>query len=212
MFVNFLSKINSKSLLIRVLPKRKTMMLYLIIFVCGVFFLSSARTIQAAGTLLNDVDLHDLTVIDQDGQIMKFKSDIVKDRIVVVIPFYTTCTTAYPILIFTFTRLQNMLAEQLGQDVVLVSVSVEPKIDTPSRMKAFAKRQKAKPGWMFISGEKNNLEKILYGIRILPSENLVEHNHNPITIVGGAQTEWRRYHGFPSPELLKTEISQMMKK
>ena len=212
MFVNSLSKINSLSLLIRVLPKRKTMMLYLIISVCGVFFLSSARTVQAAGTLLNDVDLPDLTVIDQDGQKMKFKSEIVKDRIVVVIPFYTTCTTAYPILIFTFTRLQNMLAELLGQDVVLVSVSVEPKIDTPSRMKAFAKRQKAKPGWMFISGEKNNLEKILYGIRILPSENLVEHNHNPITIVGGAQTEWRRYHGFPSPELLKTEISQMMKK
>ena len=176
----------------------------------GILSLMIFSTADAAGTLLNDVELHDVTVTDQNGTMLKFESEIVGDRIAVVIPFYTTCTTAYPILIHTFTRLQNMLADKLGKEVVLVSVSVEPKIDTPIRMKAYARRQKARPEWIFLTGEKNDLEKMLYGIRLLPSENLVEHNHNPITIVGGVKHEWRRYHGFPSPELLQAEINEIM--
>ncbi|MDJ0780987.1 MAG: SCO family protein [Desulfosarcinaceae bacterium] len=163
----------------------------------------------SAGAMLPDATLHDLPVVDQDGRVTRFKSELIGERIAVVIPFYTTCTTAYPILVFTFTRLQKMLAEALGQEVLLISVSVEPKIDTPNRMKTFAKRQKAENGWWFLSGEKGDLEKILYGIGILPSENLVEHNHNPITILGSAQTGWRRYHGFPSPTLLLDEIGRL---
>ena len=182
----------------------------MIILISGLMPLFCGSAVQAAGTQLDNVNLHDLPVIDQDGRSLKFKSEIVKDQLAVVIPFYTTCTTAYPILVFTFTRLQKMLGDQLGRDVILIAVSVEPKIDTPSRMKAFARRQKAKAGWTFLSGKRKNLEKILYGIGILPTENLVEHNHNPITIIGGAKTEWRRYHGFPSPELLKSEINKIM--
>ena len=191
------------------LSKNRQIVICIFVGVLSLMFISTA---EAAGTLLNDVDLHDVTVTDQNGTVLKFKSEIVGERIAVVIPFYTTCTTAYPILIHTFTRLQNMLANQLGKEVVLVSVSVEPKIDTPIRMKAYARRQKAKPEWIFLTGEKNDLEKMLYGIRLLPSENLVEHNHNPITIVGGVKREWRRYHGFPSPELLQAEINEIMVK
>ena len=212
MLINRIFDINLKKYLDRVFPAMKIFISIVLISGFAALYLFKSQAAMAAGTQLDDVKLHDFPVINQDGQTLMFKSEIVKDRIVVVIPFYTTCTTAYPILIFTFTRLQHMLAEQLGQKVVLISVSVEPKIDTPSKMKAFARRQKAMDGWMFISGKKDNLEKILYGIGVLPSENLVEHNHNPITIVGGAQTKWRRFHGFPSHELLKNEIDQIMGK
>lgn len=212
MFATLFSRFVFKPPFGRRLLETKTVMMWAVICGFGVLFLTPSQAAPTAGTKLDDVQLHDLVVVDQQGQNLKFKSDIVKDRIVVVIPFYTTCTTAYPILVYTFTRLQTMLAEKLGKEVVLVSVSVEPKIDTPSRMKSFARRQKAKEGWIFLSGEKENLEKILYGIRILPTENLVEHNHDPITIIGGGQREWRRYHGFPSPELLQSEIKRIMGK
>ena len=96
------------------------------------------------------VTLQDLELVDQEGTVVRFKSDIVADRVAVVIPFYTTCTTSYPILIFMFSRLQEMLGERLGKEVVLISVSVDPKTDIPVRLKAFARRQKAKPGWVFL--------------------------------------------------------------
>lgn len=164
----------------------------------------------AEGARALEAQLHDLPVVNQDGDRVLFKSEVVGDRLAVVIPFYTTCTTAYPILVFTFTRLQDLLGERLGREVVLVSVTVEPKIDTPVRMKGYARRQKAKPGWIFLGGEKQDLEKILFGIGVLPTENLVEHNHTPLTVIGGSEGQWQRFHGYPSPELLHSEILKLL--
>lgn len=156
------------------------------------------------------VSLHDLELIDQDGAVVKFKRDIIGDRVAVVIPFYTTCTTSYPILIFMFTRLQEMLGEQLGRDVVLISVSVDPKTDIPARLKAFSRRQKAKPGWVFLSGDRYNLGQVLLGVGVLFSPNIDDHNHIPITLVGNAHSDWRRFHGFPSPEQIMAEINKSL--
>jgi protein SCO1 len=154
------------------------------------------------------VELRDIELIDQDGGRVKFRSDVIGDRAAVVIPFYTTCTTTYPILIYIFTRLQDMLGERLGKDVVLVSVTVDPRTDVPVRLNAFARKQKAKPGWIFLSGDRNSLGQVLWGVGILLSSNLDEHNHIPISVVGSTRGEWRRFHGFPTPEQLMAQVEE----
>ena len=154
------------------------------------------------------VKLHDLDLIDQDGATAKFKSDIIGNRVAVIIPFYTTCTTAYPILVFIFTRLQVLLGDRLGKDVVLISLTVDPRTDIPIRLKAFARRQNALPGWVFLTGERNNLGKVLWGTGAILSANLEEHDHIPITMVGSAGGQWRRFHGFPTPEQLLDQVEK----
>jgi protein SCO1/2 len=156
------------------------------------------------------VELQDIELVDQDGGRVKFKSDVIGDRAAVVIPFYTTCTTAFPILIFIFTRLQDMLGERLGREVVLVSVTVDPRTDIPVRLKAFAKKQRARPGWVFLSGDRNSLGQVLWGVGVLFSSNLEEHNHIPITMVGSSWGEWRRFHGFPTPEQLMGQVEEAL--
>ena len=153
-----------------------------------------------------NVKLHDLELINQDGNKVRFVSDVIGNRVAVIIPFYTTCTTAYPILVFVFTRLQVLLGERLGHDVVLIAVTVDPRIDIPIRLKAFARRQKALPGWEFLTGERNNLGKVLWGTGAILSANLEEHDHIPITMVGSADGQWRRFYGFPTPEQLLAQV------
>ncbi len=160
-----------------------------------------------------DVRLLDMELWDQDGRIVRFKSDVIGDRVAAIVPFYTNCTTAYPILIFVFGKLQELLGESLGRDVVLVSVSVDPRTDTPVRLKAFASRKKAKPGWVFVSGERNSLAKVLDGIGVqyIVGQSLDEHNHIPLTMVGDPRGEWKRFYGYPSPEVLLEEIRRVLK-
>ena len=141
---------------------------------------------------------------------MKFASDVIGEKVAVIIPFYTTCTTAYPILVFVFSRLQLLLAERLGKEVVLISVTVDPRTDIPIRLKAFARRQKALPGWVFLTGERNNLGKVLWGTGAILSANLEEHDHIPITMVGSIGGEWHRFHGFPTPEQLLAQIEKAL--
>ncbi|MCU0586801.1 MAG: SCO family protein [Syntrophobacteraceae bacterium] len=170
-----------------------------------------AGELTAAGREV-DVELHDLELWDQDGSTVRFKSDVIGDRVVAIVPFYTNCTTAYPILIYVFSRLQDLLGEHLGRDVVLISVSVDPRTDIPPRLKAFATRKKAKPGWVFVSGERNALGRVLDGIGVqyLVGQSLDEHSHIPLTLVGDPRGQWKRFYGYPSPDVLLTEINRFL--
>ena len=198
----------------------KTLNTTRILSVCVVFsavLLSLAHQVhpttpQAPQTEVNtiDINLYDVELVDQDGKKVLFKTDVIGDRVAVIIPFYTTCTTSYPILIFVFTRLQAMLADHLGKDVVLVSVSVDPRTDIPVRLKVYADRQKAKPGWVFLSGDRGNLAKVLFGIGILFSLNLDDHNHTPLTVVGSVHSKWKRFYGYPPPEVLMTQVNESL--
>lgn len=156
------------------------------------------------------VTLADLDFKNQDGRTVNFKRDVIGDRVAVLIPFYTTCTIAYPVLVFVFTRLQDLLGERLDKEVVLVSVTVDPATDIPIRLKAYARRQNARPGWVFLTGERNHLARVLLGVRVLPTESLDGHNHAPVTMVGHAQGEWRRFRGFPTPEELLDQIERSL--
>jgi protein SCO1 len=150
--------------------------------------------------------IYDVNLKDQDGNVLSFKNEIVGNRVAVIIPFYTTCTSAYPILVFVFSKLQNMLGERLNRDVVLISITVDPRTDIPIRMKAYSRQQKAKPGWVFLTGKREDLTKVLMGSKILLSEDLESHNHLPVTVVGREGGVWRRFYGFPTPDQLLREI------
>jgi protein SCO1/2 len=169
------------------------------------------KEVRAEAKTVN-VKLLDLELVDQDGKKVRFKSEVIGDRVAAIVPFYTTCTTAYPILIFIFTRLQDMLGDRLGKEVVLVALSVDPRTDIPIRLKAFARRQKAKPGWLFLSGEMTTLSTVLAGIGIqyIVGQSVDEHQHVPLTLVGDARGEWKRFYGYPPPEVLMTQINNLL--
>jgi protein SCO1/2 len=110
------------------------------------------------------VKLPDLELLDQDGNRVRFRSDVVKDRIVVIDVLYTTCPLVCPILSAVFADLQDALGTRLGADVFLVSVSVDPVTDIPPRLKEFAGRWEARPGWTFLTGQKIHIDRVLEGL------------------------------------------------
>ena len=52
----------------------------------------------------------------------------------------------------TFRHVQDRVGDRLGRDVSLVSITVDPKTDTPAALKSYAEKVKAKPGWTFLTG------------------------------------------------------------
>jgi len=118
---------------------------------------SQAGTSDDAFTL----DLPDVPVIDQDGRAMRFRSELLKDRTVAVNFVFTTCTTVCPALTTTMRAIQRELGERVGQDVWLISVSVDPTVDRPERLRAFANGFGAGPGWTFLTGEPADIDRLL---------------------------------------------------
>ena len=153
------------------------------------------------------VDLLDRTLLDQDGRQVKFVSDIIADKIVVMDFIYTSCTTVCPVLSALLGQVQGRLGDQLGKDVVLVSVSVDPTRDTPQRLKAYAARYQAQPGWIWLTGHKRTMDEVLDGLGAY-SPNF--EDHPSMVLVGDGSTgEWSRFFGFPSPDRIMDQVNAL---
>ena len=154
-----------------------------------------------------DIELKDLPLVDQDGQEVKFVSDVIGDRIVVMDFVYTSCTTVCPVLSALFAQLQERLGGELGREVALVSVSVDPTRDTPQRLKAYATMHQARPGWVWLTGPKRRMDEVLDGLGAY-SPNFADHP-SMVLIGDGRSGEWTRLFGFPSPDRLMEQVNAL---
>jgi len=143
-----------------------------------------------------------VTVYDQDGRKLLFFSDLVKGKTVAINFIFTTCTTICPPLAATFRRIQIELGDRVGNDVRLISISVDPVTDVPARLKAFGAKFKAGPGWTFVTGSKPEIDVLLKSLGAAVSD---KNDHTPMMVVGNEPAGyWTRTYGLaPAPVLVK---------
>lgn len=166
----------------------------------------AAAAKQSMGETI-EIRLSDSALLTQDGQEVKFKSDLVGDRIVVVDFIYTTCTTVCPVLSALMENLQGRFGDAMGKEVGLVSVTVDPLRDTPQRLKAFSEKHHAGSGWTFVTGRKPQVDDVLKAFGAF-TPNYSEHP--PLVMVGDGRTgRWVRFFGFPSPDQIEATVEQL---
>lgn len=156
-----------------------------------------AQTRSPAEKYFSDVEL-----INQDGQKMRFYSDVLKDKVVVINAFFTTCTGVCPPINRNLEKVQEALGDRLGKNTFLISISVDPETDTPSRLKEYSRRFHARPGWIFLTGKKENVDWALYKLgQYVESKD----GHTTIIIIGNeAKGLWKKAFGLANPdELMK---------
>lgn len=102
----------------------------------------------------------DLTVTTQDGTEHKFFSEILKGKVVLISFFFASCKDACPLINAALAKVQELVGEHLGKDVLLISLTVDPVNDRPPVLKRYAERFAAQPGWLFLTGEKQDIQTI----------------------------------------------------
>ena len=108
----------------------------------------------------------DLELIDQDGNKLRFFSDVLQGRVFVINVIFTNCVSACPLVTQLLSVTREELVPAVKDDVWFVSISVDPERDTPEALKAFAKRQEVDESrWLFLTGSKQNVDHILRKLR-----------------------------------------------
>ena len=154
-----------------------------------------------------EIDLRDHLLVDQDGQELMFVSDVIGDNIVVMDFVYTTCTTICPVLSALFTQVQSKLGDQVGDDVMLVSMSVDPARDTPQRLKAYSAKHRAGDGWLWLTGPKPVVDEVLVGVGAYTTNF---EDHPTMVLIGDGRTgEWKRLFGFPNPDRIVSIVNDL---
>lgn len=150
----------------------------------------------------------DTELVNQDGKPMRFYSDLIKGRSVVISTVFTRCKGICPTLNLKMAGIQRWLGNRLGKDVVLLSITLDPEYDTPPRMAELARQLKARPGWYFLSGSKENVGTIL---KKLGQWVETTDDHNAVLLVGNDRTElWKKAQGLAGSGDLRTVIESVV--
>jgi len=132
----------------------------------------------------------DVRLLTQNSDSVRLYSDLLKDKVVVINAFFGTCTDVCPVISGILAGLQEKLGDRLGKDVFFLSFSVDPEIDTPDQLKQYAERFHAKPGWLFLTGKKENIN---FALSRLGQKVDRKEDHLTVFMIGNNKTGlWKK--------------------
>tara|TARA_R110002049_G_scaffold309094_1_gene516818 strand:+ start:11267 stop:11935 length:669 start_codon:yes stop_codon:yes gene_type:complete len=99
----------------------------------------------------------DFSLINQNGKVIT-QNDY-KDKIYVADFFFTTCQTICPIMTDHMVKIQKEIMDD--NDVMLLSHSVTPEIDTPEQLKQYALKKGVNDAkWNLVTGNKKRIYEL----------------------------------------------------
>jgi cytochrome oxidase Cu insertion factor (SCO1/SenC/PrrC family) len=145
----------------------------------------------------------DVPLVNQDGRTVRLYSDLIRDRVVVMHTFFSSCENTCPLMLATYQKLQDHLGGRLGRDVLLISFTVDPANDDPDRLNQLANRIETRPGWHMVTGTPDNL-KLALGKLGLAIERREDHSN--IFLIGNDRTHlWKKVRGLaPAEQIIQS--------
>ena len=106
---------------------------------------------------ISDLSIYNLPSkwTNQDGKNIELKS--LKGNVLVMVMIYTSCKAACPRLVADMRNIETKLGTETKKNVKLILVSIDPKTDTPEKLKSFAiaNKMNADP-WVFLRSTEEN--------------------------------------------------------
>jgi len=137
----------------------------------------------------------DVTLVDQDGAKVPLRSLLASDKVVVLDFIFGTCTTICPVLSAGYANLQQRLGPR-SADIRLVSISIDPENDTPKVMREYLKRYRARPGWTFLTGKREDIDRAMHAFNAYIPNKM---SHYPLTLIRTPRSgAWTRIFGLMS--------------
>ncbi len=153
------------------------------------------------------VKFANVPLLDQDGKSVRLEPDLVQGKIVVMSFIYTSCTTVCPVVSSIMGKVQKQLGARVGDEVQLVSISIDPQRDDPKRLQEYARSFQQGPGWSWLTGSPQSINETLKGLGSFSGDF---KSHQPLILVGdGDSRHWTRYYGFTDPALLSKEVEKL---
>ena len=114
------------------------------------------------------------TLINQDNETVTLSQ--FRGKVVLIGFIYTHCPDQdFCILLSAdMQKIQDRLGDRLGEDVIMLSISFDPNIDTPSVLKLYGDAHNANfEGWQFLTGDNESIAAVIsdYGVFVIHDNN-----------------------------------------
>jgi protein SCO1/2 len=145
----------------------------------------------------------------QHGKPVRFYDDLVKDKAVIINLMYSGCGEICPANSAELAKINDLLGERMGRDITMLSISIDPVADTPERLNQYWQAFGAKPGWLFLTGKPEEIDRLrreLGAYDLDPAIDADPAQHSGFVTVGNDRTD--RWSALPllmnRPQLVGT--------
>jgi protein SCO1 len=148
----------------------------------------------------------------QDGQTVQFYDDLIKDKAVLVNLIYTSCKDNCPLETARLAQVQRLLGDRVGKDIFFYSITIDPKRDTPTVLKAYAEKFHVGPGWLFLTGKRKDIDLISkkLGLSSLTDADNPDGHQASLMLGNEATGQWMRHGAVDNPKFLAVAIGNFL--
>lgn len=141
----------------------------------------------------------------QADRTVRFFSDAMKNKVVLINFVFTQCGDACPLITAKLVQVKRELAEVFGKDVRFLSISIDPQHDRPQDLAKFATKFDAvHPEWLFLTGEPANVEQVVKRLGAWTDD--IESHSTAIIIGSPRQGKWKKVRPDAPPRIIAEEL------
>lgn len=145
----------------------------------------------------------------QDGAHVRFYDDLLSGKSVAINVIYTSCTDECPLETARMAEVQRLLGDRMGRDIRFYSISIDPEHDTPTRLKAYAEKFGVGPGWLFLTGKKEDIQVLTKKLGLSRSNDAANKDGHVSTLMLGNEPsgQWMRNSAVDNPRFLAATMN-----
>jgi protein SCO1/2 len=151
-----------------------------------------------------------VTLYTHEGKAVKFYDDLIRSKVVAINMIYAECEGICPIATSNLVRVQELLGERVGRDLFIYSLTLQPELDTPQRLKEYAEMHGVKPGWLFLTGARADIQQVRYCLGFFDLNPVVDSDkatHTGMVRIGNdVYGRWTMSPALTSPEQIVATI------
>ena len=166
---------------------------------------------------LSDLSVYNLPShwTNQNGEEMELKD--LKGYVVVAVMIYTSCKAACPRLVADMRHIEKTVKSKNKDKIKFLLVSIDPKVDTPERLKQFAiENEMDSEQWIFLRSNEEDTREFAATLAVNYKQiSPIDFSHSNIISLFNAQGELvYQQEGLgvdygPTIEAIEKEASQM---
>ncbi|TWC34661.1 protein SCO1/2 [Pseudomonas sp. SJZ079] len=152
-------------------------------------------------------------LISHEGKKVRFYDDLVRGKVVTINMMYVACADICPTATANLRKVQQLLGARAGRDVFMYSLSLQPELDTPELLKAYAELHHAEPGWLFLTGAADDIEELRYSLGFSDPDPQVDRDqttHTGMLRIGNdAFQRWTMAPALAEPRQILATINHV---
>lgn len=113
---------------------------------------------------IQQLHLPNVPLLTHEGKRVMFYDDLVKGRIVTLNFFFAKCDEICPTVMANLAKVQKLLGADVGTKLFMYSFTLKPEEDSVDVIRHYREMFEARPGWTFLTGKPEDMEKIRKGI------------------------------------------------